>query len=38
METLAVYAHLWPNDEDVTRAAVKRACADPVRVRGLLAE
>ncbi len=39
METLAVYAHLWPNDEDVTRAAVERAWAeDAPQARGLLAE
>ena len=29
VETLQTYAHLWPDDEDRTRAAVERAWAVP---------
>jgi integrase len=30
-ETLNTYAHIWPDDADVTRAAIQQALAVPAR-------
>jgi hypothetical protein len=40
METLSVYSHLWPNDDDVARPAVEWAweLAGAPQERGVLAD